>query len=292
MKTGAKLLLVLVSLVAILGVRADGASAASSVSINEFVSHPISGESDWVELYNGSAAAVSLNGWYLRDTAVSNLKTFTATDEIPAGGWLVVSVSSRLGNTGDTIELYSPTGLEDTIVYPASVPAPTQGQSAGRSADGSGVFVVFATPTKGTSNNPVVAPDPEYGEVRVHAVKEINDNQFADFANGEPHQAGIAVRIYDASWALVDSGVTTGQYYNKSLRFTLQTGSYYICQPVVAGYNQTFGRTITGWLTAPDTSVSNLSAASDEYGKCVGVQVAKNAITSHVFGLREPAAVL
>ncbi len=292
MKTGAKVLFVLVSLVAILGVRADGAVAASSVSINEFVSHPVSGDIDWIELYNGSDTAVSLNGWYLRDTAVSNLKTFAATDEIPAGGWLVVPVSSRLGNTGDTIELYSPTGLEDAIIYPTGVAAPGQGQSAGRLTDGIGAFTVFATPTKGTSNNPVVVPDPEYGEVRVHAVKEINDNQFADFANGEPHRAGIAMRIYDANWAIVDSGVTTGQYYNKSLRFTLLTGGYFICQPVLAGYDQTFGRTITGWLSAPDTSVANLSAANDEYGKCVGVQVTKNAITSHVFGLREPVAVL
>ena len=157
MKTGVKVLLALFGVLAILGVGTNAVSAAGTVSINEFVSHPLSGETDWIELYNGSSEAVGLAGWYLRDTAASNLKTFGTADSIPAGGFLVVSVGSRLGNTGDTIELYSPSSVEDNIAYPAMVPAPPQGQSAGRASDGNGPFTVFAQPTKGSSNNPVVS---------------------------------------------------------------------------------------------------------------------------------------
>jgi hypothetical protein len=290
MKTGAKLLVVILSVVTLVaGAVSTVQAAPNGVTINEFAANPGEGDTDWVELHNSTASAVSLAGWYLRDTAASNMKTFTATDEIPAGGFFVTQVSSRLGNINDTISLFSPSGLEDSVIYPDNVAVPAIGQSAGRSVDGAGAWTVFALPTKGASNNAVVEPDPEYGEVRVHAVKEINDDGHPNFNAGEPHQAGIPVRVYAVQggvWTLADSGNTTGQYFNKSLRFTLETGTYAVCMPEIADYEQSFARSITGWLSFPDTSTANLSGEADEYGSCVSVLVGTNAITSHVFGLR------
>jgi len=287
MKTGAKVLLLVMSLMAVLGLASSNTSAAGAITINEFAAQPPTGEADWVELHNSSGAAVSLDGWYLRDTATSNMKTFTSSDEVPAGGFLVVAVGTRLGNAGDTIELYSPAGLEDGVSYPAQVAVPAQAQSAGRTTDGVGGYVVFETPTKGASNNPL---SPTYGEIRVHAVKEINDNLLPDFASGEPHQAGIPVRVYavtPSGWQLVAGGATTGKAYGKSLRFTLLTGQYAVCLPVQPGYAQTFARQITGWLSFPDAATVNQSSATDEYAQCLSVAVQKDAITSHVFGLRD-----
>lgn len=283
MKTGAKLLVVLMGVIGVFGLAVNSASAAGGVVINEFSANPGAGDTDWVELYNSGAEAVSLDGWYLRDTAASNLKTFGSDDVIPSGGFFVAQVGSRLGNLNDTIELYSPSGLTDSIVYPDQVIAPGLGTSAGRMSDGAAEWQVFAMPSKGVSN---FVAAPTYGEIRVHAVIEINDNGFPDFPSGEPHQAGVQVRVYDANWNLVDQGTTTGKVFGKSLRFTLETGSYTICQTNREGYQQSFAKTITGWYSVADTSTANLSGQGDEYESCVAVTVNEDAITSHVFGVQ------
>jgi hypothetical protein len=51
---------------------------------------------DWIELYNGTAGAISLNGYYLTDNAaIPNKWAFPATASIPAGGYLIVFASSK-----------------------------------------------------------------------------------------------------------------------------------------------------------------------------------------------------
>lgn len=289
MKKGAKFFVAVFGVLAVVMWGNHIASAApGGVTINEFVANPMSGDTDWVELHNSTATALSLSGWYLRDTAASNMKTFTSADVIPAGGFLVVQVNTRLGNAGDTIMLYSSAGLEDSVVYPDNIPTPLVGMSAGRDTDGTGSFVIFDAPTKGSSNNPIVLPVPEYGEIRVHGVVEIYPDNFPNFKGGEPHQAGMLMRVYRTDgpeWELVNSGTTTGKVFGNSLRFTLETGEYAVCMQTIDGHDQTFAKTITGWLSAADTSTPNFSAEPDEYNYCVAVTVAKNAITSHVFGV-------
>ncbi len=51
--------------------------------------------SDWIEIWNPTAAAVSLDGWYLSDDATNpTMWTFPATT-LPAGGYLVVFASGK-----------------------------------------------------------------------------------------------------------------------------------------------------------------------------------------------------
>ena len=51
---------------------------------------------DWIELYNGTAGAISLNGYYLTDNALApNKWAFPATASIPAGGYLIVFASGK-----------------------------------------------------------------------------------------------------------------------------------------------------------------------------------------------------
>ena len=51
---------------------------------------------DWVELYNGTASVISLNGYYLTDAAPAPDKwAFPAATSIPAGGYLIVFASGK-----------------------------------------------------------------------------------------------------------------------------------------------------------------------------------------------------
>ncbi len=51
---------------------------------------------DWIELYNGTAAAISLNGYFLTDNAaIPNKWAFPNTASVPAGGYLIVFASGK-----------------------------------------------------------------------------------------------------------------------------------------------------------------------------------------------------
>jgi len=129
------------------------------IKINEFSSYESSG--DWLELYNPSAEEVNLNGWTLSDSN-STFKTLSATDVIPAGGWLQVSANNRLNREGDSIILKDSNGGEvDRVVYGGSTgnaPVPGQGKSCGRCPNGSDTdadsadFRIFDIPSPGAMN--------------------------------------------------------------------------------------------------------------------------------------------
>lgn len=130
------------------------------IKINEFSSYETSG--DWVELYNPSSVEVCLNGWTLWDTGANPIKTLSATDVIPAQGWLQVSAGNRLNRDGDTIILKDAAGAEiDRVTYGSAAgnaPVPGSGQSAGRCPNGfdtdsdSADFKTFNPPTPGSLN--------------------------------------------------------------------------------------------------------------------------------------------
>lgn len=80
-----------------------GMPAAADVVISEFMAansqtlNDGEGSSpDWIELYNGSGSAISLNGYYLTDKSVTpNKWAFPATASIPANGYLIVFASGK-----------------------------------------------------------------------------------------------------------------------------------------------------------------------------------------------------
>src|SRR5438093_575864 len=51
--------------------------------------------SDWIEIYNPDAGPVSLDGWYLTDSATSKDKWKFPAITLPAGGYLVVFASNK-----------------------------------------------------------------------------------------------------------------------------------------------------------------------------------------------------
>jgi hypothetical protein len=138
--------------------------ARADVVINEFVSHPNSGEKEWVELFNtNSTDEVDLSGWELTD--LTNPSTDPKEEKLldlsgvlsnSNNNILVFEFTSKLNDAGDSIGLYNGTTLIDRVSYGnvaspyvANITAPLIGTSG---ALISGVWQTNQSPTEGTQN--------------------------------------------------------------------------------------------------------------------------------------------
>jgi parallel beta-helix repeat protein len=135
---------------------------APYIVINEFLADPgISGK-EWIELYNPANSAVNLTGWTINDTESSEkvIKIFASSDNISAGGYLVVEFTDKLNNGGDGIKLLKNGVVIDQVAYGTAgeAPKPSTNESAGRSPNGmdtdndSADFRTFDNPTPGAPN--------------------------------------------------------------------------------------------------------------------------------------------
>ena len=119
--------------------------------INEFVSDPISGEKEWVEIFNPFNNVIPLAGWRVRE---SSGRTVTLPDQWFGFEQFIVAEfsSSALNNDADTIELLDPTGVViDRVVYGTDfVPSATDPYAVARDVDGT--FRVTDVPTPGSAN--------------------------------------------------------------------------------------------------------------------------------------------
>jgi len=141
--------------------------------INEFVSDPVSGENEWIEIYNPTTSSVDLVGWKIYD-GVGSIASPSST--IQASGFYVVELnSSKLNNSGDIIILKNDLDeIVDQVSYgdwddgntTDNAPAISDPNSVARLADGQDTnndkndFVETITVTKGGSNQinaPVVS---------------------------------------------------------------------------------------------------------------------------------------
>lgn len=87
------------------------------IVINEFVSDPVAGEKEWIELYNASTSSLDLTGWELYEGAG---KIATLNSVLDSASFVVVSVSgtSKLNNGGDVIILKNTRGdVVDSVAY-------------------------------------------------------------------------------------------------------------------------------------------------------------------------------
>ncbi|MGV3637663.1 MAG: CotH kinase family protein [Flavobacteriales bacterium] len=135
---------------------------------------------DWIELYNGGAAAVDLSGWYLSDSQNNNTKwSFPAGATIAANGFLVVYCDGRntsIGNEHHTSFKLNQTSEEWTVLSDPSAAVVSDyeltertqmNHSRGLNVDGTGAWALFVDPTPGASNTGAV---PEYASEPVFSV--------------------------------------------------------------------------------------------------------------------------
>lgn len=141
-----------------------------------------SGKNDWIELYNGSAEAVDLTGWYLSDSDSEPLKYRIEGVTIEAGGYAVIETTSHptrqkegvgtfgISPSGETLVLSDPNGLRvDTFMTGTLSPEITSGRVEGE-ADIARVFFTSATRGKrnSTSLSTGYAAQPVFSETKLY----------------------------------------------------------------------------------------------------------------------------
>jgi hypothetical protein len=134
--------------------------------INEFASDTEGtiADPDWVEIYNGGVSSVDLSDYRLEDLEATNKKILTGI--IDPSSFTTFDWSNKLNKAGDVISLFkiSNPSLVNEVAYGdkgSDASAPGQGQSTGRSTDGTGGWIIFSASSKGSSNNASTpAPNP------------------------------------------------------------------------------------------------------------------------------------
>ena len=146
------------------------APLGSLLVVNEFVAKNGTGivdeegkNEDWVELYNGSASDINLEGYFLTDDLGTPDKWAFPNVVIPAGGFLLVwcdedlddgplHADIKLSTGGESIGLFSPAsdGMQQLDAY--TFGPQTEDVSEGRAVDGGSDWVFFQAPTPGQSN--------------------------------------------------------------------------------------------------------------------------------------------
>ena len=170
-------------------------STSVGVVINEVLAHtdPPVTQSDSIELYNMTEAAIEITGWHLSDS-LNNLQKYTIPEKvIPAGGYLVLDESNfnpnpgmdssfaLSGAHGDDIWMTLPNefGKVGSFVDDVHFSASPNGESFARVPNGSGHLAPMQSLTLGTEN----------GKVRVGplVISELNYNP------AQPSAAALAL---------------------------------------------------------------------------------------------------
>jgi len=129
----------------------ESSLSSNILVINEFVSDPVSGEKEWVEIYNPNSVSVNLMDFTLTE---SGGKKFSLPDQDlePYGYFVLILSSSVLNNNDDTITILdSSEKIVDQIIYGTEIiPAAQDPNSVARKEDGT--FFITSTPTPGTQN--------------------------------------------------------------------------------------------------------------------------------------------
>ena len=124
-----------------------------NIYISEVMINPLTGEKEWVEIYNDNDFSVSLDDWYIDDleNAGSTPKIFSL--EIGKKSYAVFDLSSSMfNNDGDNIRLLDhKKDLKDDLEYNKT----DQGKTLGRTRFDSDDFC-FQEPSKNSANNPCI----------------------------------------------------------------------------------------------------------------------------------------
>lgn len=208
--------------------------APSTIVINEFVSDPTDGETEFIELYNRTATVVDLSGWYIEDG--SEAKTTLSGSIVGYDYVIIESPKGQLNNAGDKITLYDPTSVEiDAVTYGKwddgnindNAPAPPDPYSLARKTNGQDAdndlydFIKTDTITKGKSNIITDTANPDnklateivsintkgivINEIYPNPPGSDNDDEFVELKNIGTETVSIA------GWKLNDS--STGKDY-------------------------------------------------------------------------------
>ena len=128
-----------------------------NIYISEVMVNPVTGEKEWLEIYNNNDFSVSLNNWYIDDleNAGSSPKVFSL--EINANSYGVFNLtSSMFNNDGDSVRLLDfNKNLKDDFEYSKTEQEKTLGRISLESDD-----FCLQEPSYNFANNPCINPTP------------------------------------------------------------------------------------------------------------------------------------
>jgi hypothetical protein len=171
---------------------------------------------DWVELYNGSTTALSLNGWKLRllEGTVTNDFTFPATAFFGKGSHLMVLFSEtrrtpyhtgfKLPGEGGTLVLLNPSGVEmDRVEYGEQ----QADVSYARYRDGFPTFVSNPFPSGGLANDDNGPLEPVLELTGIDPASLRRTRPFVFFANGADDVGIVGVSVLWQRMDVTDTDV-------------------------------------------------------------------------------------
>ncbi len=291
---------------------------ANSLVISEFLADNVSGaldedydSADWIELYNGSASAVNLDGYYLTDDLLSKTKWRFPAITLAVGAYQIVWASGKdrrvvgqplhtsfqLGGDED-LALIAPDGV--TVVHsyssPLSLPSgdryPSETNVSFGIQGGPAQVAYFTSPSPGGSNGSPLAPygpiisnhtftpaQPAPGQAITVAARirpEIDEATTVLHPVNQIASTTLTYRVMFASTAsvpMLDDGLNGDVLANDGIF----TGT------IPASHGATAGQMIRWYLTAMTTdntqrrSPQNLLPSSPEY---YGTVVTNTALTT------------
>ncbi len=132
---------------------------ASNILLNEIMANPVSGEKEWVEIYNSSSENIDLNGWNLQErTSSGTFNTYALPNVIlqTKAMCFYEFSTAKLNNDSDTVNLLdSIKTLQDSYSYTST----SQGKSFARIPDG-GNWNTGVIPTKASICSSLIASPP------------------------------------------------------------------------------------------------------------------------------------
>ncbi|MEI7653289.1 MAG: lamin tail domain-containing protein [bacterium] len=127
----------------------------SSIHLSEIFPHPLSGQNEWLELYNSSGSTALLRNWQIDDQVDSGSSPRTISLDIGAFGYTVVEfTSSLMNNDGDTVRLINPVG---TVVETFSYSDSTESLSWAKTNPADSSWCT-QNPTKASANGSCIQP--------------------------------------------------------------------------------------------------------------------------------------
>ena len=199
-----------------------------AIVINEVLSNPASGQSDWIELHNTTDEAIDIGGWFISDSDNNDadfMKYEIAKPTIvPANGYAVFYESMHFGNAadpgchksfglsskGEAVFLRSGkdgqlTGYYDSQEFGSSITAATFGRHIKSTGDCD--FVAMSLPTPATENAyPKVGPI-IFNQIMYHP-QNYSDSEYLVLYNVSNYP--VTLQSYDSvshtniPWAFVD----------------------------------------------------------------------------------------
>ncbi|MCX7779094.1 MAG: lamin tail domain-containing protein [Patescibacteria group bacterium] len=187
------------------------------IAINEFVSDPVDGEEEWIELYNNTDKEIDLTNWQIEEG--SGVRT-TLSGTISSKSFFVVEkIKGYLNNSGDIIILRGANGrIIDQVVYGSwddgnredNAPATKDPNSVARVVDGQDTdrdyldFKISTLPTKNAPNKFEEEKEYPFGvifnELLPNPKGDDSENEFIELKNLNDFEVNLENwRLEDAS---------------------------------------------------------------------------------------------